>query len=360
MGPDQHAARAFGAILLATASAALAQAGPAADAPKLRDVPARVIPAPTDVSAELRRSIAGTFTPAELAAVRTIPKTADEWRDLRARSAAADARTLADMRAAFAVTIAPRIIAGVKTWVVTPAEVAPENRERVLVHLHGGAYVFNGGETAAIEAIPMAHFGRITVISVDYRLAPEHPFPAALDDAVAVWKEVIRTWKPRSAGLFGVSAGGGLTLATVHRLNELRLPLPGAIAVGTPWSDLTGTGDSYFTNEFIDDVLVTGDGVLAAAAKLYAGANDPKNTLISPVYGDFAGFPPAILTTGTRDLFLSNTVRVHRKLRRAGVDAELQVFEGMSHAEYVYLFNTPESREAFTGIGRFLSAHLAK
>jgi epsilon-lactone hydrolase len=358
MLPNRHLARACGAILLATA--ALAQPSLAADVPKAREIPARVIPAPTDVSPELRQSIVGPFPAAELAAVRTGPTTAEEWRDLRARTAAADARTLAAMRAAFAVTIAPRSIAGVKTWVVTPAEVAAENRGRVLVHLHGGAYVFNGGEAAAIEAIPMAHFGRITVISVDYRLAPDHPFPAALEDAVAVWKEVIKTSKPRSAGLFGASAGGGLTLATVRRLKELRLPLPGAIAVGTPWSDLTKTGDSYYTNEFIDDVLVTGDGVLAAAAKLYVGANDPKNPLISPVYGDFSGFPPTLLTTGTRDLFLSNTVRVHRKLRRAGVDAELQVFEGMSHAEYVYLFNAPESREAFTEIAHFFSTHLAK
>lgn len=346
-------------VVVFAASVPLAFAQPAPDT-GARDIPARSIPKPQDASPELRRAIQGTWTPAALDALRHGPRTADEWRELRARIAAGDAATLAAMHAAFPVTIETRTMGGVTVRVVTPKDLPAANRRRVLVHLHGGAYVLGSGDGGAIEAIPMAHYARTPVISVDYRLAPEHPFPAALDDAVAVWKEVLRTHAARNVGLFGGSAGGGLVLATTMKLRELGLPLPGALAAGTPWSDLAGTGDSYATNELVDDVLVTRSGLLAAAAAAYAGTRDPKSPLISPVYGDYRGFPPTILVTGTRDLLLSDTVRVHRRLRRAGVGADLQVFEGMSHAEYIFLFDAPESREAYGEIVRFFAAHLAR
>ena len=159
------------------------------------------------------------------------------------------------------------------------------------------------------------------------------PLPAALDDSVAVWREIIKSHTPRNVGLFGTSAGGGLTLAIVIKLKELGLPLPGALMAGTPWSDLTKTGDTYFANEFVDNVLGTIDGSLDAAARLYAGTHDLKEPLLSPVYGDLSGFPPTILISGTRDLFLSNTVRVHQKLLESVVRADLLVFEGQSHAQ---------------------------
>ena len=120
--------------------------------------------------------------------------------------------------------------------------------------------------------------------------------------------------------------------------------MPGAIAPGTPWSDMTKTGDTYFANEMVDNVLVSNDGWLADAANLYANGHDLKDPMLSPVYGDLHGFPPTILTSGTRDLFLSNTVRVHRKLRAAGVVADLMVFEGQSHAQYLFVPDAPEGR----------------
>jgi epsilon-lactone hydrolase len=123
---------------------------------------------------------------------------------------------------------------------------------------------------------------------------------------------------------------------------------------------MTETGDSYRTNEWLDNVLVSYNGYVTRAAQLYANGHDMKDPQLSPINGDFHGFPPAILTTGTRDLFLSNTVRTHRKLRRAGVVAELQVFEGISHAQYQLDPDTPESKEAFEEIARFFDAHLGK
>ena len=197
--------------------------------------------------------------------------------------------------------------------------------------MHGGGYVFFPGESGTREAILMAGYGKFKVISVDYRMPPDHPYPAAMDDAMAVWKEVVKTNDPKKMAIFGTSTGGGMTLAMVLRAKKEGLPFPAATAPGTPWSDMTKTGDTFFTNEMIDNVLVSNDGWLGDAAKLYAGGTDLKDPQLSPVYGDFAGFPPTILTSGTRDLFLSNTVRVHRKLRQAGVVSDLHVFEGQSH-----------------------------
>jgi epsilon-lactone hydrolase len=151
-----------------------------------------------------------------------------------------------------------------------------------------------------------------------------------------------------------------MTLAMILRDKQEHLPLPAAIAPGTPWSDLTDTGDTYKTNEWLDNVLVSYNGYLSRAAQLYANGHDLRDPKLSPIYSDFHGFPPAILTSGTRDLFLGNTVLTHRKLREAGVDAVLQVFEGMSHAQYLFDPYAPETKEAFTEIARFFAAHLAK
>ena len=126
------------------------------------------------------------------------------------------------------------------------------------------------------------------------------------------------------------------------------------------WSDLTEAGDTYKTNEWLDNVLVSYHGYLSRAAALHANGRDLKDPQLSPIYGDFTGFPPAILTSGTRDLFLSLTVLTHRKLRRAGVEAELQVFEGMSHAQYNFDPFAPETKEAFGEIARFFDKHLGK
>jgi epsilon-lactone hydrolase len=123
---------------------------------------------------------------------------------------------------------------------------------------------------------------------------------------------------------------------------------------------MTKTGDTYFTNEMVDDVLVSNDGWLGDAAVLYANGHDLKDPFLSPVYGDLKGFPPTILTTGTRDLFLSNTVRVHRKLREAGVVADLIVFEGLSHAQYLFDVNAPESKEHFGETAAFFDKYLEK
>jgi epsilon-lactone hydrolase len=213
---------------------------------------------------------------------------------------------------------------------------------------------------AANASYPASGFGKFKVISIDYRMPPDFPYPAAMDDAMAVWKEVVKTNDPNKMAIFGTSTGGGMTLAMVLRAKTEGLPLPAAIAPGTPWSDMTKTGDSFFTNDKVDNILVSNDGWLGDAAKLYANGHDLKDPQLSPIYGDLTGFPPTILTSGTRDLFLSNTVRVHRKLRQAGVVADLHVFEGQSHAQYAGDPDAPETKEHFGELTAFFDKYLAK
>ncbi len=321
-----------------------------------RSVPARALPTPTTVSPELQKVIAAAWQGSANA-----PKlTNEQWKAMAKQADEEETKTLDSMKSQFHVTVTEQKIAGVRVYDVKPEKIAEENRRRLLVHVHGGAYVFSGGEAATPEAILMAHFGNIEVLSVDYRMPPDFPFPAALDDSVAVWKEVLKSHPAKNVGLFGTSAGGGLTLATVIKLKELGIALPGAIMAGTPWADLTKTGDTYFTNEFVDNVLGTNDGLLDAAARLYAGSHDLKEPLLSPIYGDLSRFPPTILLSGTRDLFLSNTVRVHQKLLQSGVRAELLVFEGESHAQYEIAINAPESGAAFREVSQFFSRNLGK
>ena len=175
---------------------------------------------------------------------------------------------------------------------------------------------------------------------------------------VAVWKSLLKKWDAKSMALGGTSAGGGLTLASTLKFKELGLPLPGALFAGTPWADLTKTGDSYFTNEGVDNVLVAYEGLFEGAATLYAGDHELTDPLISPVYGDFSDFPPTYLVSGTRDMFLSNTVRTHRKLRTAGVEADLNVYESFSHGDYLNVIDSPESQQVFAELWTFLLKYL--
>ena len=175
-----------------------------------------------------------------------------------------------------------------------------------------------------------------------------------------VYKSALKNTPAKNIGLIGTSAGGALVLQMGLRARQLNLPMPGAISSGTPMSDVTKVGDTFYTNELVDNVLVSRDGFCDAGTKVYAAGHDLKDPLISPVYGDYAGFAPTILTSGTRDLLLSNTVRVHRKLRDAGVESFLQVFEGQSHAHYLRDANAPETKATFKEISIFFDRHMAK
>lgn len=355
-GISRRTALAAAAATVAAAGSAAADAPPpAAPSQGGRLVPPRELPVPDTVSPELQAVIARPLAPGWDA----IPADAAEWRALAEASAAVAAPDIAAIKTRMGVTLRRDVIAGVPAFRIAPAAIRPEWRGRLLMHLHGGGYALFPGEAGAGEGMLMAAEAGAEVVSVDYRMAPDHPFPAAIDDAAAVWRALAAERDPRRMAVFGSSAGGGLTLALMLRLRAEGAPLPAAIAPGTPWVDLTGDGDSLRANAFVDNVLVSNTGWVGAAAQLYAAGRDLRDPLISPIFGDLAGLPPAILTSGTRDLFLSQTVRAHRALRRAGVEAALQVFEGQSHAQFLEPF-VPETAEALAEIASFLDARLAR
>jgi monoterpene epsilon-lactone hydrolase len=342
----------YGVAWLLTASASSSVTF--AESPASRTVPGRALPNPDTVSATMQKVI-GTVP--DGSQNLQSPRTAEEWKALSAQRALGSARQLHELRERFGVTVAQQAIAGVNCYVISPKVMTAEKRNRLLVNLHGGAHAFRSGEAGTLEGIYMAGLAGLKVIAVDYRMPPDHPFPAAMDDAMAVWREIVKLVKPAHSAIFGISSGGGMVLSLVQRAKRERLPLPAAIMAGTPWSDLSKTGDSYFTNAGIDNVVVTYEGLLEAAAKLYANGRDLKDPLLSPVYGDFSGFPPTFLVAGTRDLFLSNTVRVHRKLRQVGVEAQLEIYEGQSHGQFLNP-DAPETTELFTDIAKFFDAYL--
>jgi epsilon-lactone hydrolase len=331
-------------------------AGAQAPAQGARDLPAKAVLVPDTVSPQMQKLIGAPLTPTW----NVIPKTSEEWKAQVNAGYEATMKGLPALREALGVKVEPITLDGVKAYMVTPASIPPENRNRLLVHVHGGCFVSFPGESGTAEAIYMAGFGRFKVISIDYRMPPDHPYPAALDDAMTAWKAATKMAAPKNMAIFGSSAGGNLTLAMVLRAKMEGLPLPAAIAPGTPMSDLTGAGDSFQTNAMVDNVLVAYGASCDKRAALYTAGRDLKDPLLSPVYADVSGFPPAILTSGTRDLLLSNTVRMHRKLRQAGVEAVLQVFEGQSHAQYYRDVSAPETKEAFEEIARFFDKHLGK
>ncbi len=320
-------------------------------------IPPRELPPPNGASKELRAAIAAMPQPDVDMARNMVPKSADEWRAFAAANDQKVKQGVARLAKALNVSIIPGGIAGVRVFSVIPASMKEEHRNRLFLHMHGGAYVLNGGSAALTEAVLIAGRLGIPVASIDYRMPPDHPFPAALEDAVAVYRAIVKERDPSTLIVGGTSAGGGLVLATMLKLKETGAPMPAALFLGTPWADLTRTGDSFFINEGIDHTLGTHEGILEAAAKLYANGRDLRDPLLSPIYGELKGMPPTMLVSGTRDLFLSLVARLHRKLRDAGTEAQLHVIEGFAHGDYIGLTQTPESKAVWRELDAFVSRH---
>jgi len=220
---------------------------------------------------------------------------------------------------------------------------------KILMNLHGGGFVLDSGSMT--ETIPLVARTGIEVVAVLYRLAPEHPFPAAVDDAEKVYDVLASQYGAQNIGVFGTSAGAVLTPELMVRLKSKHHPLPAAIGIFSGSADLARAGDS---EGFLPALNGERSPELIAP---YIGATDPKNAELSPLYGDLSGFPPALLISSTRDVFLSQTVILHLALRRAGNQADLIVFEGLPHAFWSWL-ELPEGSEAFDEMADFFDRAL--
>jgi monoterpene epsilon-lactone hydrolase len=247
-------------------------------------------------------------------------------------------------------------MAGVPVRVITPlADALPDC---VLINLHGGG--FNSDSGSLTESIPIGNLTKMKVVAVLYRLAPEHPFPAGLDDAVAVYKELLKTYKPAHIGIYGTSAGAILTGEVAVQLKKLGLPLPGAQGVFSGMGDFTRDGDSqamYALNGLSGHLEPPKPG---SRNTEYVGTTDPHDPVLSPLFADLSGMPPTLFITSGRDILLSGTTILHRAFLRAGDDnARLIVFEGLPHA----FWNDaalPESKEAYGDMAGFFTKNLTR
>ena len=321
---------------------------------------ARTMPPPDGASDILRDAIGGNpnLVLERLKQFGNVPQNDAEWLALVAADTEAKVTEVQAAIDQSVLSVEHDEIEGIPVYHVIPDEIDPRHEDHLFVHVHGGAYVLNGGVACVAEALVIALGTKMRGLSIDYRMAPQHPYPAAVDDVVTIYRHLLTQRPARSMVMGGSSAGGGITLSTVQQLIELDVNVPGALFIGTPGSDLSGTGDTFHTNQGVDRNIPTYDGIIEAAIRLYANGRDLNDPLISPIYGDFVGFPPTMLVTGTRDLFLSNTVRTHTKLRQAGAVADILVFEGVSHADYLIESASPESQLFLAELNRFFVQHL--
>jgi acetyl esterase/lipase len=312
-------------------------------------VPEQVIPTPKSVSPQGQAYLA--------AAARRLAAQSDAagagkgaGQDAAAAAAVQFLRPLAErFDGEFETFDLPR---GAKLYRATPRAPSAALADAAYFDIHGGGFTSGGGEMCQLLAkIRAADYGA-AVFAVDYRLAPQHPYPAALDDCMAAYREALARCDVSRLIVGGASAGGNLAAALMLRARDEGLPPPIALLLQTPALDMTQAGDSYRTNRYLDVNLHGGEGGGPAA---YAGAADPRTPYLSPLFGDLSrGWPPTILTTGTRDLLLSDTVQMHRALRRAGVEAELHVTEAGPHGGFMGS-GAPEDVEILAECRRFVN-----
>lgn len=309
-------------------------------------LPARDIGPPSTVSAQARAHLSTYAANPRM----TWPAATDiaAWRDLIAQRAILFAPIVERMSANAVSPVAGEVIAGVPCYVSRPAD-WDESTGTVYLYVHGGAFVFGGGDFARAHAANNADRLGALCVSVDYAMPPDHPFPAAPRDCVAVYEALLDRYPADRIVIGGSSAGGNIAAAATLMMRDQGLPLPAGIVLLTPEVDLTESGDSFRTNEWLDVVL---KGSLAECNAVYAGQTPLDDPYVSPLFADLSRFPPAFIQSGTRDLFLSNCVLFHRKLRSLGLHADLHVWEAMPHGGFGGM--SPEDADLFAEIASFI------
>jgi epsilon-lactone hydrolase len=263
-----------------------------------------------------------------------------------------------DWQKLYPATLTEEKIAGVPVRIVVPADLPEANKDKVLLNIHGGG--FNSDSGSFTETIPIAGMARIKCIAVLYRLAPEYPFPAALDDSIAVYKELLKTYKPDHIVIYGTSAGAILTGEIAVKIKQLGLPMPAALGIFSGMGDFARSGDSqslYSLRGLSGHLDVPDDS--KPHDDFYVGNLDPKDPVLSPIYADLHGMPPTLFVTSGRDLLLSGTINLHRAFLNAGDDARLVVYDALPHA-FWYSTKLPEALEANHLMADFLARQLAK
>jgi epsilon-lactone hydrolase len=305
----------------------------------------RIFPAPSTISEQAQKWLA--FRDDE----RSYPAAddTDAWLAMAEQANGFTARRFPI--AALPVTVKDVDVDGATVYAARPHGIEERAGEPLFLWMHPGALLVGGGDACRATTSRTAVSNGMLTWGVDYRVPPLHPYPAALDDAVAVYRSALQDRDPSRVFVGGDSAGGNIAAALLLRAKDESLPMPAALVLNTPQVDLTEAGDTFQTLAGVDNVLSS----LREVNALYAAGAELTDPYLSPLFGDLSGFPPTFLQSGTRDLFLSNTVQMHRKLRAAGVEADLHVFEAMPHGGFGG--DTPEDLAHAAEQRRFLAQH---
>jgi monoterpene epsilon-lactone hydrolase len=252
-------------------------------------------------------------------------------------------------RSGAGIPVETATLAGAVVHRARPAGLKADDR-RLYLDLHGGGLVFGSGDFCKAGAVHAAELHGVESLAVDYRMPPDHPYPAGLDDCLAAYAVEVERRGAQNIVVGGGSAGAYFAAALLLRARDEGLPMPAGAVLLTPKLDMTESGDTFETLMGLDAVL---QRRLTECIEIYAGGADLTHRYLSPLFGDVSAFPPTLLQSGTRDLYLSNAVRMHRKLRQAGVAAELHVFEAMPHGGF---FAGPEDEDKDAEIAQFVAA----
>ena len=253
------------------------------------------------------------------------------------------------------VTVSTTRAGGVHAEWIDPVGFATD---KVLLYLHGGGYCICSLDTHRGLAARLALASCAHVLILDYRLAPENRFPAALEDALAAYRWALAQGIPsKQIAIGGDSAGGGLTVATAVNLREEGQNLPAALFLLSPWTDLTFSGESHRTRKLIDPIF-SGESSSLNFGPAYLGVHDPSNPLVSPLFADLHDLPPTLIHVGSDEILLDDSTRLEERLRAAGVDARLEIWEGMWHVFQIFAPYVPEAQQAIREIGDFISEQI--
>lgn len=308
-----------------------------------------------------------TLSPEWDAALRTWTGPSDEtfpaasdtraWQALQREDERASAREAEAIIARYQPTITADVRGGVPVLDIRPS--GWQDDGRILVYTHGGAYTFNSARSTLSYSVPVAAATGLRVISVDYTLAPHAQWDQITNEVMAVFQSLLddgHAWS--QIALYGDSAGGGLAAGSLLKMRDAGMGMPAAVFFWSPWADISETGDTYATLASADPLLRY-PGQLERSAAAYADPADHQHPYVSPVYADFTqGFPPTLIQVGSKEIFLSNAVRLYRALDLAGVPTTLDVYEGMPHVFQGILPESPEAQVAREKVRRFLALHL--
>ena len=326
-------------------------------------LPKAGIPMSNYMSAQAREGFIKRFyNPDPETSIDSVPR-ADDIRRMRESDERHTAPYASRAEELYPVNIEHKLIGGVRTEVFTPKEgVAPRNRHRLLINLHGGAFLWGEGHGAESESIPIAGTGKIVVVTVAYREGPEFKFPAASEDVAAVYRELLKKYRSMDIGIYGCSAGAILTAEAIAWFEKEKLPLPGAI--GT----FCGSADAFAGDSAYLAPLLVGRAPPASSAEVgslsglpYFNGASTSDPLVLPVNSAqvLSRFPPTLLIAGSRDFAVSSMFHVQAALTDVGVEAELHIWDGMWHA-FIMDPDLPESKQAYRVVARFFDRHLGQ